>query len=83
VKPDDLKAAHKHSNRHRAELESSDQCGCFHCLEVFSTKQIDVWVDDEDTALCPICGIDAVIGSTAGFPLTAAFLSEMRQHWFS
>jgi len=82
MKPN-LKAAHKHSIRHRAELESSDQCGCFYCLEVFPMNQIKVWIDDEDTALCPFCGIDAVIGSAAGFPLTAAFLSEMRGHWFS
>lgn len=34
------------------------------------------------TALCPRCGVDAVIGSDAGYPLTNLFLKKMRQHWF-
>jgi len=34
------------------------------------------------TALCPHCGVDSVIGSAAGFPLTDEFLKAMHQEWF-
>jgi len=44
------------------------------------------WVDEQDgvgqTALCPKCGIDSVIGSSSGYPITQAFLSGMRRYWF-
>jgi hypothetical protein len=34
------------------------------------------------TADCPRCGIDAVIGSASGFPITSEFLSSMNGRWF-
>nr|QGW61148.1 hypothetical protein ICEMyc226_00116 [Mycolicibacterium sp.] len=34
------------------------------------------------TALCPYCGIDAVIGDAAGYPITREFLEAMRAQWF-
>jgi hypothetical protein len=36
----------------------------------------------EPSALCPHCGIDTVIGSRSGFPITAEFLSRMQKRWF-
>jgi hypothetical protein len=80
---EELKEAHKHSSKHRAELESSEQCGCFYCGRRFSPAEITEWTDDGQTALCPHCGIDAVIGSAAGFELTREFLGKMNDSWFS
>lgn len=54
-------------------LEHDKRCGCFHCLKVFDTKELE-WVDFDLTALCPYCSIDAVIGESAGYPLTEEFL---------
>jgi len=79
--PDHL-SAHKHSSRHRGELEASEICGCFYCLRVYPPKEIQEWIDDETTALCPHCGIDSVIGSKSGYPITAEFLQKMKEHWF-
>jgi hypothetical protein len=80
--PDHI-AAHKHSIRHRQELEASESCGCFYCLAVFEPSSIEVWVDEGDvTALCPECGIDSVIGSASGFPINRDFLERMKRHWF-
>jgi hypothetical protein len=78
----DVVAAHTYSSRHRAQIESSDICACFYCLSMFPPGQIVEWVDDEDTAICPRCGIDSVIGSESGVPLTPAFLKQMKHHWF-
>jgi hypothetical protein len=49
--------------------------------------EIDEWTDidnplAEQTALCPRCGIDSVIGDKAGFPITPEFLDEMNRTWF-
>ena len=75
-------SAHKHCIRHRAELEGSSTCGCFYCFEIFPPTQITEWVDADQTALCPKCGIDAVIGSASGYPITSNFLHRMHEHWF-
>jgi hypothetical protein len=34
------------------------------------------------TALCPKCGIDSVLGSASGFPITVDFLQKMRAAYF-
>lgn len=76
--------AHKHSSKHRAEVEASDRCGCFYCLSTFVPSEIRDWLNEGDgTALCPRCSIDSVIGSRSGYPITASFLREMNCYWFS
>lgn len=69
--PEDVKNAHKHSSKHRRELEASDLCGCFYCFAIFKPQVIETWLQEGDgTALCPECGIDSVIGSASGYPIT-------------
>ena len=74
--------AHEWSSYHRKTLRESDVCGCFYCLEVFPPSEIEDWIDDDDTALCPKCGIDSVIGSASGYPIEREFLKQMHDHWF-
>ncbi len=79
----DIIAAHVHSSRHAAELRHSERCGCFYCLAVFSPSEVADWTDDGDTALCPRCGIDAVVGESSGFPVADVdFLAAMKIRWF-
>lgn len=82
----DVVAAHRHSIRHREETLTSEVCGCFYCLAVFPTSEINEWVNTQDgigqTALCPKCGIDSVIGSNSGYPIEPGFLEQIRNHWF-
>lgn len=75
-------SAHKHSIRHRAELEASAVCGCFYCGGVFAPTEIREWIDDGQTALCPYCPVDSVIGSASGYPITPEFLKLMHDYWF-
>ena len=79
--------AHKHSMNHRNEIHASEICGCFYCLAIFTPGEIEEWIDfDENgvgqTAVCPECSVDAVIGSKSGFPITEEFLEEMRDSCF-
>lgn len=84
----DYIAAHSCCSNHRKQLLESKVCGCFYCLKSFEPSEIEEWVDkleseEGQTALCPICGIDAVIGSKSGYPIQVEFLKKMRNHWFS
>ena len=51
-------------------------------MESFSPSRISQWIDQEQTALCPECEIDSVIGSASGYPITKEFLERMHAHWF-
>ncbi len=79
---DDIIAAHKHCSIHRAELVKSTVCGCFYCMSIFPPSDIVEWIDDDLTAICPMCPVDAVIGSASGYPITKEFLQQMHDRWF-
>jgi hypothetical protein len=80
--------AHHYSNYHRGALESlSTHCFCFYCKNKFTIDDIKEWVDLEETALCPCCGIDSVLGNknpfSADFPIDdPEFVDEMNTFWF-
>ena len=80
---DDLFLAHKKSMNNKPFLQNDTVCGCFYCLKIYSPKEITEWVEDTDgTALCPYCGIDSVVGESAGYPITEEFLTQMNKQWF-
>lgn len=89
--PADLQSIHRFSSGHRAQLAASQQAGCFYCLALFPPAEIRDWVDGGAkagaasdagvTALCPRCGIDAVLPSAA-VSLDAELLSALRRFWF-
>jgi hypothetical protein len=85
--PDHLRAW-RHSSYHRDEIRASERVGCLHYCEVFTPFEIRRWTDkseaepEGDTAVCPRCGIDAVIGSESGYPVTRPFLRLMQAQWF-
>jgi len=90
---DDILAAHTHCVRHRNEIRASDLCGCFYCVAIFPPSDIEDWLEEGpgnttdvtstgETALCPKCGIDSVVGSASGFPITTEFLQRMKEYWF-
>lgn len=76
-------AAHKHASRHRAEIEASARCACFFCFRTFASSEIKAWIDAKQTALCPRCGVDSVLGSASEHRLDDAFLRGMHTHFFA
>jgi hypothetical protein len=94
--PAPIRDAHTHCTRNGIELEKSTTCGCFYCTSIFPPSEIVDWVEEKSegkidiaanakansTALCPRCGIDSVIGSASGFPITTEFLTELKTYWF-
>ena len=75
--------ARQHASRHRAEIQASTRCACFFCFHTFPQATIKAWVDSDQTALCPACGIDAVIGDASKQRLDDRFLRQMHTHFFS
>ena len=82
--PDHI-TAHKQCIRNWETIQKSTLCGCFYCETIFVPSQIEEWIEESDgkeTALCPYCGIDSVIGDASGYPLTPEFLKQMHDYWF-
>lgn len=79
---DELADAHGFSIRHRQEILDSYVCGCFYCQAMFVPAEIARWCDEGQTALCPECGIDSVIGAASGLRVDPDFLQRMHDRWF-
>jgi hypothetical protein len=78
----DLAKALKHTKNNREEVRNSRQCGCYFCSHIFSPSEIKEYKDG-NSAVCPKCGTDSVIGSASGYPITSAFLKKLREYWLS
>jgi hypothetical protein len=69
-------------------------CGCCTCVNVFPADEVVGWTgldmhnaDDPkaiegQTAVCPRCGSEAVLGDKSGYPITLQFLTQMNEAWF-
>jgi len=79
VSPEEL---YEHSMGNRAEVEASALCGCFFCKAIFAAAEVTEYYEEEETALCPQCGFDAVIGSAAGAEITSELLGKMQKLYF-
>lgn len=79
-----VKKVHGYCTANKKILEGSDSCGCFYCLTIYEPSEIKEWIEDKngDTAICPHCGIDAVLPNGREYPLNKAFLQRMRGYWF-
>lgn len=69
----------------RKMLESHTECGCFHCGRRFPTDLVSGWMveeGEEDTGLCPYCGVDALIVGDGTHPLSTALLTMLYERWF-
>jgi hypothetical protein len=72
---------HEKSRRNRSSLAKSAICACFYCFNEYPYKQIVEWIDNEKTALCPRCGIDAVVGFDSP-AVDREMLRKLHDRWF-
>ncbi len=90
----ELLAAYRYVSNNWTQIQASQRCGCCSCLQIFPPDEIVAWsgldmnnIDDpqaigNQTALCPRCGNEAVLGDKSGFPIQAGFLLRMNEAWF-
>jgi len=89
-----VKLAHKHSYNNAEEILNGELCGCYFCLKIYTPNLIVDWIVEDhsesmldslainDTAICPKCGVDSVIGVAPEYPITKEFLKKMKSEWF-
>ncbi len=69
----------KLSSRNRAEISKTSTCGCYFCIRFCDTRDIVEWADAGETALCPHCGVDALIPG----PVCKTLLVEGKVRYFT
>lgn len=76
---EEMDSAAKHSLENRDEILKSKMCGCYYCERTFPASLIRYsdYTDGGMTALCPLCGIDTVIGDASGVPINKKVLREL------
>jgi len=67
-------------------VHAASQCACFHCRKWFPASEVQKFMPEKDgreTALCPRCGVDAVLTDQDSLPLTRDLTDEMHSRFFS
>lgn len=77
-----LEELHTYSSNNFKLIQDSEFCHCFHCLKKFEAKEVMNYIDDNKTALCPYCDIDAVIPDVINHHLDGITIREMNEYWF-
>ena len=82
----ELNAFYTLSIRNEESINNSDFCGCFHCISIFPVADVklsDLIIEKDGfrTAICPICGIDSVLGD-ASVEITAELLEALNEYYF-
>ena len=82
----ELNAFYTHSIKNEESILKSNSCGCFHCISIFPVADVKlservVEKDGVKTVICPICGIDSVLGD-ASVGISAEILEAMNEYYF-
>ena len=87
----DFNKIHSKCGWHENTILKSEICGCFYCFSIFPPNEIQDWVEEPEdcprgpgkTALCPNCGIDAVLPDNVEHEITKEFLKVLHKEFFS
>ena len=84
-----LEELHKYSFGNKERIERSNKCGCFYCGKIFNSEDVDYFIHEKsgvETAVCPYCGIDSVIGDenkeVEHIEITDELLKNMKNRYF-
>ena len=82
IKSDSDSTLHKLSIHNRNLIMKGNDVGCFYCCNIYSKDLITDWIDyNDDTALCPYCGVDSVISRIENINFLD-LLKKMKIKWF-
>ncbi len=73
---------HATTFKHKELLAEDTYAGCGECTEVVLVSDIAKWCDDAQTALCPKCGVDALVPFLKFRELATVSIGEVRKVWF-
>lgn len=76
-----VEEASKYSIRNKDSIEKSEFCSCYYCFSTFKKDEIINWTDSKQTAICPKCSVDSVLGDSI-ISFSKDFFEKLHQYWF-
>lgn len=74
----------RYALKNRREVESSTLAGCFYCCAMFKPEEVKDYTDNDQTCICPKCGIDAVVCNMGlDDELNEEKLRKAQFYWFN
>lgn len=70
------------SSNNRQTIAISDRCYCFHCKASMDHSEITDFLEDGQTAICPHCGVDAILPDYIDENINEDVVSQMHDYWF-
>lgn len=77
-----FKKLHTYSTHNRKLIAVSNKCYCFYCKAVLDRSEITDYADNGQTAICPKCGIDAIIADSIEETVDEKIIADMHEYWF-
>jgi TPR repeat protein len=79
-----FEAIKRRTSDNEIEILKSKTCSCLFCRQTYDARKVSDWVNDERgvTAICPECGMDAVVGDGGGEPLSHEELKELNLAYY-
>lgn len=74
--------APKYSIHNKRELSESSLAGCYYCMKIFKADTVIEFLKDENTGICPECGVDSVLGDKSGYEINPEVLLRLNKYWF-
>ena len=70
------------SIKNKILIEKSKYACCYFCRERFSVSEIHEWIDNNQTALCPRCDMDTVLGDEGGDLPVPSVIKSLQEKFF-
>ena len=71
------KKVHKLSSNHRELIKVANKATCFYCFNSIKYEDIADWIDNDNTAVCPCCGVDSVVPN-----ITSNLIKHINKEYF-
>lgn len=80
----ELETLLEHTKNNDLEILQSHKCSCLLCRHTIDAREVQDWISNEDgvSAICPECGMDALIGDASGLVFTKEELREINRKYF-
>ena len=66
------------------EILHSEKCSCIFCRHTINARDVQDWISDDRgvTAICPECGMDALVGDASGYHFDHETLKDLNLAFF-
>ena len=77
-----MERLHAYCMGNRELIARANRCYCFYCKAEMDKSEIVDYLEQENTAICPKCGVDAILPDSVREPINKTLLTQLHDYWF-